>query len=148
MYIEIVPGLGETLVGNYPGDALTCVVNKNDLNSFKILSFPSKSLALRIPRKFKYNGVLICRSDSNAEDLAGFAGAGLFDSIPSSSYDSEFNEYDKEKLIVDEGFRSSVIVRLCETCKLIENQLSCAQDIEGVVDKNGKIFIVQSRVQV
>ena len=37
--------------------------------------YPSKSDGMFVPES------LICRSDSNGEDLEGYAGAGLYDSI-------------------------------------------------------------------
>ena len=40
-----------------------------------MVAFPSKSDGLFVPES------LIFRSDSNGEDLAGYAGAGLYDSI-------------------------------------------------------------------
>ena len=41
------------------------------------------------------------RSDSNSEDLPGFAGAGLFDSYPMNDAKEMRIAYYKEKLIVD-----------------------------------------------
>ena len=52
-------GLGETLVGNYPGRALSAVVNKAELGAPQVLSFPSKSVGLFVDE------TLIFRSDSN-----------------------------------------------------------------------------------
>ncbi|HLP75643.1 MAG TPA: PEP/pyruvate-binding domain-containing protein, partial [Candidatus Paceibacterota bacterium] len=66
LYGEVVLGLGETLVGNHPGRALSFTWNKKS-GELKLLSYPSKSFGL-------YGGGLIFRSDSNGEDLAGFAG--------------------------------------------------------------------------
>src|SRR6266403_519764 len=73
IYAEVVLGLGETLVGNYPGRALGFVCRKADLVP-QILTYPGKSLGL-------YGKGVIFRSDSNGEDLEGFAGAGLYDSF-------------------------------------------------------------------
>ncbi|KAK9108139.1 hypothetical protein Syun_024150 [Stephania yunnanensis] len=109
IYAEVVRGLGETLVGAYPGRALSFVCKKNDLNSPKVniywfpvaymeffrvptlkpahvsftcsmpfaliqvLGYPSKRIGLFIKRS------IIFRSDSNGEDLEGYAGAGLYD---------------------------------------------------------------------
>lgn len=42
---------------------------------FEIVNFPNKSVA-------EFGSGNIFRSDSNAEDLPGLAGAGLFDSVP------------------------------------------------------------------
>ena len=73
LYAEVVLGLGETLVGNYPGRALGFVCPKAELRPV-IVSYPGKSLGL-------YGKGVIFRSDSNGEDLEGFAGAGLYDSF-------------------------------------------------------------------
>ena len=63
--IAQVRGLGETLVGNYAGRALSAVVQKRDLAQPEVLSFPSKSVGLFVDE------TLIFRSDSNGEDLDG-----------------------------------------------------------------------------
>ncbi len=73
IFAEVVLGMGETLVGNYPGRALGFVCRKTDLKP-EILSYPGKSVGL-------YGKGVIFRSDSNGEDLEGFAGAGLYDSF-------------------------------------------------------------------
>lgn len=41
----------------------------------KVIAFPSKGDGMFVPES------LIFRSDSNGEDLEGYAGAGLYDSI-------------------------------------------------------------------
>ena len=73
VYAEVVLGLGETLAANYPGRALSFAFRKGG-KEVRLLSFPSKSIGI-------YGGGLIFRSDSNGEDLAGYAGAGLYDSF-------------------------------------------------------------------
>ena len=80
MYIEVVPGLGETLVGGSAGSAFRCLVKKSrmpkqltsisDSNDWlTIEAFPSKAIALR--PSCSQAERLIFRSDSNAEDLKG-----------------------------------------------------------------------------
>lgn len=74
IYIEMVQGLGEALVGNYQGSPLRCVVMRAAVprdgplpaKALQTLAYPSKSLALRAAA-----GSAIFRSDSNAEDLPG-----------------------------------------------------------------------------
>nr|GEY50416.1 hypothetical protein [Tanacetum cinerariifolium] len=73
IYADVVKGLGETLVGAYPGRALSFISKKDKLDSPKVLSYPSKPIGLFIRRS------IIFRSDSNSEDLEGYAGAGLYD---------------------------------------------------------------------
>ena len=124
---QIVKGLGETLVGAYPGRALSFVAKKSDIKNPKVwfyltkfsfylmlliryfhfnhdmpswmlsgldgpvalafytvslvilalfrqvLGYPSKRVGLFIKQS------IIFRSDSNGEDLEGYAGAGLYD---------------------------------------------------------------------
>lgn len=55
--------------------ALGFSASKRDLDNPKVLSYPSKSAAMFVADS------LIFRSDSNGEDLEGYAGAGLYDSI-------------------------------------------------------------------
>ncbi len=59
-----------------------------DNSGYEIHSYPNKSIALK-------SSGFIFRSDSNAEDLEGFAGAGLFDSIPLTDMSEERMEYHK-----------------------------------------------------
>ena len=83
MYIELVQGLGETIVGNWPGCALSYTADKAHLPSLaadsgapdsfpdglvSIRGFCSKSRALRLAEG---HPVIIFRSDSNGEDLEG-----------------------------------------------------------------------------
>jgi alpha-glucan,water dikinase len=75
LYAEVVFGLGETLCsGNYPGRAFSFSCRKSKILKPRIKSYPGKSVALK-------GAGLIVRSDSNGEDLDGFAGAGLYDSV-------------------------------------------------------------------
>jgi alpha-glucan,water dikinase len=74
MYGELVCGLGETLVGNHPGRPLA-FSDKPDGSEMQLLALPSKRQGLFVPA----GGTLIARSDTNGEDLAGYAGAGLYD---------------------------------------------------------------------
>ncbi|HTL16480.1 MAG TPA: PEP/pyruvate-binding domain-containing protein, partial [Patescibacteria group bacterium] len=139
LYGEVVLGLGETLVGNFPGRSLSFAWNKAD-QRIRLISFPSKSAAL-------YGGGLIFRSDSNGEDLAGYAGAGLYDSILLDPPRQVEADYSEERLIWDSEFRESLLASIARIGVAIENSLGSPQDIEGAVAK-GEYFIVQSRPQV
>ena len=78
VYCELVLGLGETLVGgDFPGQAFSFIYNKKSRKS-EVLSYLNKSEIMKAAEQQGF----IFRSDSNAEDLPGFAGAGLFDSFP------------------------------------------------------------------
>jgi len=72
VYVESCTGLGEALVSDMPGQAFSFTYNKVSKEG-KVNAYPNKPLGLR-------SSGFIFRSDSNSEDLPGFAGAGLFDS--------------------------------------------------------------------
>ncbi|KAL2903324.1 Alpha-glucan water dikinase chloroplastic [Bienertia sinuspersici] len=142
IYAEVVKGLGETLVGAYPGRALSFISKKNDLNSPKVLGFPSKPIGLFIKRS------IIFRSDSNGEDLEGYAGAGLYDSVPMDEEEKVMLDYSVDPLMNDSNFRQSVLSSIARAGSAIEELYGGSpQDIEGVV-KDGKIFVVQTRPQM
>eukprot|EP00897_Mesotaenium_endlicherianum_P008242 jgi/Mesen1/7446/ME000389S06789 len=136
MLVEAVLGLGEVLVGNYPGRAFSFTVPKGASSSSSgggaVQSLPSKRLAL-----YAIDGSLIARSDSNGEDLETFAGAGLYDSILVEPATVKHNEYVEEPLLWDADLG-------------LEVEAACngvPQDIEGVY-ADGKFTVVQARPQV
>ncbi|XP_021304642.1 alpha-glucan water dikinase, chloroplastic isoform X2 [Sorghum bicolor] len=141
IYAEVVKGLGETLVGAYPGRAMSFVCKKDDLDSPKLLGYPSKPIGLFIRRS------IIFRSDSNGEDLEGYAGAGLYDSVPMDEEDEVVLDYTTDPLIVDRGFRNSILSSIARAGHAIEELYGSPQDVEGVV-KDGKIYVVQTRPQM
>ncbi|KAL0364189.1 UNVERIFIED_CONTAM: Alpha-glucan water dikinase, chloroplastic [Sesamum angustifolium] len=141
IYAEVVKGLGETLVGAYPGRALSFISKKNDLNSPQVLGYPSKPIGLFIRRS------IIFRSDSNGEDLEGYAGAGLYDSVPMDEEEQVVLDYSSDALIIDGNFRRSILSSIARAGSAIEDLYGSAQDIEGVV-KDGKIYVVQTRPQM
>ncbi|KAL8519122.1 hypothetical protein ACS0TY_010167 [Phlomoides rotata] len=141
IYTEVVKGLGETLVGAYPGRALSFICKKNDLNSPQILGYPSKPIGLFIRRS------IIFRSDSNGEDLEGYAGAGLYDSVPMDEEEEVVLDYSSDALFTDSKFCSSILSSIARAGSAIEELYGSAQDIEGVV-KDGKIYVVQTRPQM
>ena len=139
LYAEIVRGLGETLVGNYPGRAMSLVFAKAARRA-TVLAYPGKSVGL-------FGGGLIFRSDSNAEDLAGYAGAGLYDSVLLQPPREETLDYTGDKLVWDENFRADFAGKIAELADAVEKSFGGPQDIEGV-GAGGKFFVVQSRPQV
>ncbi|KAF3776216.1 Alpha-glucan water dikinase 2 [Nymphaea thermarum] len=160
IYAEVVKGLGESLVGAYPGRAMSFVTKKSNLKAPKVTGYPSKQIGLYIKRKS-----IIFRSDSNGEDLEGYAGAGLYDrqcchkqstsvsmivgcwcSVPLDREDKVVLDYSTDKLIVDRSYQSSILSKIAEVGKIIESLYGSAQDIEGVV-KDGQIYVVQARPQ-
>ncbi|KAG9449919.1 hypothetical protein H6P81_009884 [Aristolochia fimbriata] len=141
IYAEVVKGLGETLVGAYPGRALSFVCKKSELSSPRVLGYPSKPIGLFIRRS------IIFRSDSNGEDLEGYAGAGLYDSVPMDEEEKVVLDYSGDPLIIDENFQNSILSSIARAGSAIEELYGSPQDIEGVV-KDGKIFVVQTRPQM
>ena len=139
----MVLGLGETLVSNYPGRALS-FTSKKEKPELRILGFPSKSVGL-------FGSGLVFRSDSNGEDLAGYAGAGLYDSIvlpPSRKVTLDYTgDYTSEVLVLDEPFRKNFMSTIASIGTIVEKALGSPQDIEGAYSK-GRYYVVQSRPQV
>jgi alpha-glucan,water dikinase len=139
LFAEVVLGLGETLVGNYPGRALGFVCRKADL-SLQLLSYPGKSIGL-------YGRGVIFRSDSTGEDLEGFAGAGLYDSFLAQEPEHRTLDYTNEKLVWDAGFRDDLLRSVARLGLEVEKVLGSPQDVEGAVS-DGRFYVVQTRPQV
>lgn len=145
LYAEVVQGMGETLVGNYPGRALSFVVKKQsdgDVSAPVVHGYPSKNAVLRVPCQ-----TLIFRSDSNGEDLEGYAGAGLYESVPMHATLEQHADYVDDALIWDLDARERVLSAVARAGVAIERALGAAQDIEGVV-RDGAVYVVQTRPQV
>jgi alpha-glucan,water dikinase len=138
-YTETVLGLGETLAGNYPGRALSCTYHKGR-GDIRLLAYPSKSIGL-------YGRGLIFRSDSNAEDLAGYAGAGLYSSLSLDPPKEVHLNYTDEPLIQDKAFRGEFLSKVGKLGHLIELAMGAPQDIEGAF-VDGRYYVVQTRPQV
>lgn len=139
LYSEIVPGLGETIVANYPGRAFGFTFNRKT-GAKNILCYPGKSVGL-------YGGALIFRSDSNGEDLAGYAGAGLYDSVLLPRPREALLDYSNVPLIFDEHFKIELLDKIAQLGMEIERLNNSPQDIEGAVAK-GKFYVLQTRPQV
>ncbi|OAI50193.1 hypothetical protein AYO44_05850 [Planctomycetaceae bacterium SCGC AG-212-F19] len=139
VFAEVVFGLGETLVGNYPGRALGFTWHKAR-QQLDILSYPSKSVGL-------YGRGVIFRSDSNGEDLQDFAGAGLYDSFLAEAPEERALDYTGAKLLWDKIFRDALLGGIARLGLDLERLLGAAQDIEGAV-VGGRLYVVQTRPQV
>jgi alpha-glucan,water dikinase len=105
-----------------------------------LLGYPSKSIGL-------YGGGLIFRSDSSGEDLAGYAGAGLYSSFTLDRPEEVHLNYTDEPLIQDKSFRKELLSRIGQLGLLIEEAIGSPQDIEGVFSE-GRFYVVQTRPQV
>ena len=55
---------------------MSFVTKKSDLNQVKVLGYPNKLIGVFIKQS------IIFRYDSNGEDLDGYIGDGLYDSVP------------------------------------------------------------------
>ncbi|KAG9440143.1 hypothetical protein H6P81_020308 [Aristolochia fimbriata] len=141
IYAEIVKGLGETLVGAHHGRAMSFITKKSELDRSHVVGYPSKRIGLFLSKS------IIFRSDSNGEDLEGYAGAGLYDSIPMDREERVLLDYSCDMLVTDKGFQRRIFSKIAEVGKIIEGLYGSAQDIEGVV-KNGEIYVVQTRPQM
>jgi alpha-glucan,water dikinase len=139
IYAEVVIGLGETLVGNCPGRALsfTCKKRGGEPN---ILGFPSKSVGL-------FGSGLIFRSDSSGEDLASYAGAGLYESVMLPPAHELLLDYTNEPLVWDQDWRGELLLNVATIANAVEQALASPQDIEGVYS-HGRYYVVQARPQV
>ncbi|CDJ46284.1 alpha-glucan water dikinase 1, putative [Eimeria brunetti] len=140
LYGEIAPGLGEVIVGNYAGRALGWTQTRN--GEPRVVAFPSKSIALTCKQ------CLIFRSDSNGEDLEGFAGAGLFESIPAERAFWLPLCYWRQRLVSDRTYRRALLSKISKVGMLVEDIYGAPQDIEGVVIGEDTIALVQTRPQV
>jgi alpha-glucan, water dikinase len=144
IYAECVIGLGETLVGNAPGQSLGFTFRKDeDIETTApiVRSYPSKTIAL-------LGGEYIFRSDSNAEDLDGFAGAGLHDSIPVVKNRVVDIDYSQERVMTDDSFRTELMRGIAKIGIEVEDVMGGSpQDIEGCF-KDGEFYVVQARPQV
>lgn len=141
--VEVCVGLGESLVSNSPGRPLSASVSSKGISA--IHSYPSKPIGVFVPD----GGSLMFRSDSNGEDLEGFAGAGLYDSVAAIECPHRHVDYCNEPLIFDRAFRDKLLTQLFEVGRRVEKHFNgMPQDIEGAVDGSGKITVTQSRPQV
>lgn len=140
LYGELVKGLGETLVSNFPGRALSFRSPKSSPDP-SVLAYPAKSVALT-------GKGWIFRSDSNAEDLSGYAGAGLYESVVVPPPETVRLKYSNDPLVTDSAFRESLLTRITKLGTAVEEAFKgVPQDIEGGVFE-GRFYVVQSRPQV
>lgn len=139
VFAEVVLGLGETLVGNYPGRSLGFTYNRQT-KEICIDSLPGKSVGL-------FGGGVIFRSDSNGEDLEGFAGAGLYDSYLAVEPEERVLDYTEERLLRDHNFRDEMLRKIGEIGVEVEALSGCPQDIEGAIEGDD-YYVVQNRPQV
>lgn len=137
IYSEACVGLGEALVSDMPGQAMSFTYDKKSQET-NLSSYPNKPMALT-------SSGFIFRSDSNSEDLNGFAGAGLFDSFTMTEEEKFRVNYSQTSLVVDEHFREEFMKAVGEIGENIEIAYDGqAQDIEGAYFEN-EFYVVQTR---
>merc|ERR1711935_570590 len=106
VYCEACKGLGEALVSDMPGQALSFAYHKRT-KKITLGHYPNKPLGLSATG-------FIFRSDSNSEDLPGFAGAGLFDSYPMHDTTQFRIAYHSSRVFNDAAFLAGFMKRLGE----------------------------------
>ena len=145
---ELVCGLGEALVGAHPGRALSFTVAEAADAMPALMALPSKLVAFRTGDEAA--GGLIARSDSNGEDLPGFAGAGLYDSVPVAPPPrADVARYEREPLVWDAAHRDATLRAVAKAGWAARDALGGgALDCEGVVLADGSVALVQARPQV
>lgn len=57
-------------------------------------------------------------------------------------------DYSSDRMAKDNEFRDQVLRKILEAGAAIEQALGSAQDVEGVVDKDGNLTVVQTRPQM
>ena len=140
VYAEACIGLGEALVSDMPGQGMGFSYDKNT-KQVKIGHYPNKPLGITAQG-------YIFRSDSNSEDLPGFAGAGLFDSYPMNEEKRFRINYNQEKLLLDDTFKTDFMKTIGYIGHHIERIYDDdPQDIEGAY-VGGEYYVVQTRPQV
>ena len=132
-------GLGETLVGNHPGSAMRFTAATPE--QVIVAALPSKLEAMKM-----MESSVICRSDSNGEDLENFAGAGLYASFMTNGVSTHTVNYANEPLLWDASFCTSLGGKLAGVAKTLEILLGAPQDIEGAV-VGDVVYLLQARPQ-
>ena len=156
LYAEVVMGLGEVLVGNYPGRALSFAVKK--ASPAEAAAGTKHAADGARPRVIASRANPCCsrfhaRPSSSARTPTakisrGYAGAGLYESVPMDKEETVHADYSSDPLVWDAAFQSDLLARIAEAGVAIEAALDgVPQDIEGVV-KDGEIYVVQTRPQV
>lgn len=51
------------------------------------------------------------------------------------------------RLLTDEGFRNELLAKIAKVGAAVEKALGSAQDIEGCVEEDGSVTVVQTRPQ-
>ena len=79
--------------------------------------------------------------------MEGYAGAGLYESITMDVADEARLDYASDEWLTNESKRTELLARICKVGHEIEEAFGSAQDVEGVVEEDGTITVVQTRPQ-
>jgi alpha-glucan,water dikinase len=139
LYGEVVLGLGETLVSNEPGRPLAFSADKKT-GAVTLHTLPSKRFGL-------YGQGVIYRSDSNGEDLAGYAGAGLYESVLGDEPEAHRLDYTESAIVHDAAVREQMLHTCLQIGLWVEKVMDGPQDIEGGFVGQTP-YLVQTRPQV
>ncbi|GLC52406.1 Phosphoglucan, water dikinase, chloroplastic [Pleodorina starrii] len=155
---EVVVGMGETLVGNYPGRAMgftapptSAPLGAGGQSQPQLISLPSKRLSLHAPSgpDGALSPTLIARSDANAEDLEQYAAAGLYDSVTLQPLVARSPDYATDPLLGDPAWRGALLGRLAALGRTVAAAFGGRdQDVEGGLTEEGRLVVVQARPQV
>jgi len=72
----------------------------------------------------------------------------LFDSVQSAAAVEEAVDYSAERLLSDGELLRTYLGRAAAAAVAVEAAAGAPQDIEGVIDGAGEVYIVQARPQV
>lgn len=77
-----------------------------------------------------------------------YAGAGLFDSIQTQAASEVATDYSVDSLVSDPTYQTRMLISIAAVCVAVEQVAGSAQDVEGVIDFDDALHIVQTRPQV
>ena len=80
--------------------------------------------------------------------LCRFAGAGLYDSVQVPRPELVAVDYSEDPLFTDDAFQADMLARIAAASVAVERAFGAAQDVEGLVDAEGRVHVVQARPQV
>lgn len=80
--------------------------------------------------------------------VCSFAGAGLFDSLHTRPPSLQPAQLLRSRLVQDTEHREEILCSISEACSAVETAMGSAQDVEGVIDLAGRLYVVQTRPQV
>jgi phosphoenolpyruvate synthase/pyruvate phosphate dikinase len=139
VYVELAPGLGETLASGTEGSAWRLSVKK-DSSAVQLYSFASFSEAF-LPAGSQGPGTARLIPGSNLYTSTQTAATTVPGMVVKRTVD-----YSKQQLSRDKGAREELAVRLAAVGAVLEAEFGSSQDVEGAI-LDGDIFVVQSRPQ-